>query len=217
MTRVRISMKYSLSLRLTSAFVREVNYIIMADEKSSGLIKGVSFGTIPPGGSQAKTLYLLSTGTAGERAMDISVQSKVASSSASDDSDEEALLDTRETLQTLTVMVASPLQCGFDTLYSRNSDVPLSLLDLDSFASNDLTPRGNATVTATLTCGMSWKLSLESIRLSAEVCTRYHSCLIHLTCHGRNLTPLNLSTRRLTPKVDSPSVCHLHRVSPVLN
>ncbi|KAI0767041.1 Gryzun, putative trafficking through golgi-domain-containing protein [Fomes fomentarius] len=63
-----------------------VNYIAMDDQRSTSLIKAVACGTLAPGVSVLKKLYLTNTGAPGERIVDISVQSQARTPSSSSSS-----------------------------------------------------------------------------------------------------------------------------------
>ena len=52
-----------------------VNSTVLENERSTSLLKGISFGALQPGANKVKTLYLSSTGLAGDRVLDISVHS----------------------------------------------------------------------------------------------------------------------------------------------
>ena len=53
-----------------------VNYIVMDDQRSTSLIKGIACGTLSPGVSILKKLYLTNLGAPGDRVVVISVQSQ---------------------------------------------------------------------------------------------------------------------------------------------
>src|ERR1700691_4065044 len=91
------------------------NHIAFDDQRSAVLIKGVSFGVVPPGVDVLKTLYLVNTGAAGDRILDISIQSRTmpkpspsGSTPISPDS-QSYPSDTSEALQTLTVPTVNPI------------------------------------------------------------------------------------------------------------
>lgn len=144
-----------------------VNTIILDDERSSGLIKGVSFGVLAPGVSALKTLYLANTGAAGERVLDFSIQS----TATGDVHENIELRDMTETLQTLVVPTVNPLAVGFDVVYRRTLGEQLGLADLKTFESDfwDDVDGGEAVVTFRMVCAEPWSLEIESVKLVTQV------------------------------------------------
>ncbi|THH08405.1 hypothetical protein EW145_g2735, partial [Phellinidium pouzarii] len=94
------------------------------EQQSAGLIKGISFGTVYPGTTACKTLRLMSTGSAGERVLDVSVQSRtlgLASSETSFSATVPMDMDMSEVLETLVIPVIAPFTVTHATTYARRT------------------------------------------------------------------------------------------------
>lgn len=96
-----------------------VNTIVLDNERSTGFIKGVSFGVLASGVCALKTLYLVNTGAAGNRMVDISVQSRSLTDSEETDGSLE-FQDVTETLQTLIVPTVDPIEISHTVTYTRS-------------------------------------------------------------------------------------------------
>lgn len=115
-----------------------VQFIALDDHKSSGLIKGVQFGTIRPGVSVVKTLVLMSSGAPGDRTIDVSVQSSTTVPSEvqaparapSETLDGLQNHDTGEILRTLLIPTLSAFVVRQDVGYQRCLELPPALADL---------------------------------------------------------------------------------------
>ena len=151
-----------------------VNSIVMGDERSSGLIKGVPFGVIAPGASVIKTLYLLNSGAPGNRMIDISIRSRSIATPPepmADGSILNELADASETLQTLVVPTVEPMQIVFEVVYRRALGQRRGLADLESYEDTfwDDGEGGEAVVNAKMKCEGPWALEVVDVRLVKEV------------------------------------------------
>jgi len=145
----------------------------MEDQESTSMIKGVSLGTIKPGDTVSRSLYLVNRHGVGDRTLDVSITShavtKQSSSSTSsdtdgdEDEDDESTTsggdtkvsteekspsrDVCETLRTVVVPALQPFSSTTETSYQRPSPSGQihSLFDLD--AGSDLS---RSSVTATV-------------------------------------------------------------------
>lgn len=158
-----------------------VNHIAFGDERSTGLIKGVSFGVVAPGVTVLKTLYLVNTGAGGDRTLDISIQSRAIPKSTSIDSPiaspassdaQEIMSDTSEVLQTLTVPTVNPIAVSYSIAYRRALKDRLGLSDLMSFSSDfwDDGEGGEALVTSRMEAVGPWSIEVLSVKLVRKVC-----------------------------------------------
>ncbi|OCH86086.1 hypothetical protein OBBRIDRAFT_890731 [Obba rivulosa] len=153
-----------------------VNYISVDDQRSSSLIKGVSLGVIPPGASLLKTIYLCSSGVAGDRTIDISVQSRSTatpepSSPASPSlSADISLVDKGETLQTLVVSAVEAFKLEHDVTYRRSLRPQPGPSDLRTFDADYWDDRdgGEAIVASTFVCSGPSSVAVEAIKLIRE-------------------------------------------------
>ncbi|PBK82765.1 hypothetical protein ARMGADRAFT_684202 [Armillaria gallica] len=148
-----------------------VNSITLDDERSSGLIKGISFGVLVPGVSSIKTLNLSNTGGAGDRMIDISIQSRVTSRhDSNEDLSKSEMEDVSEILQTLTVPTVKALNVAYDVTYRRPLAERLGLADLRRFEEDfwDEGEAGEALVTLRLECAGPWALELQKVALERQ-------------------------------------------------
>ncbi|KAK0494835.1 Gryzun, putative trafficking through golgi-domain-containing protein [Armillaria luteobubalina] len=148
-----------------------VNSITLDNERSSGLIKGISFGVLVPGVSSIKTLNLSNTGGAGDRMIDISIQSRVVSRyDSNEDLSKSEMEDVSEILQTLTVPTAKALNVAYDVAYRRPLVERLGLADLRRFEEDfwDEGETGEALVTLRLECAGPWALELQKVVLERQ-------------------------------------------------
>ncbi|KAJ7503038.1 Foie gras liver health family 1-domain-containing protein [Mycena galericulata] len=127
------------------------NTIILDDERSPSLIKGVNFGVLKPGVSVVKTLHLISSGGAGDRMVDVSIQSTVLDGHQSDNPE---LLDMTETLQTLVV----PTLDAIKLLVLRAGIADLRTYDHDFWDDSD---------------GGPWGLEVTSVKLLRQLNDRF--------------------------------------------
>lgn len=151
--------------------------MLFDDERSTGLIKGVSFGVVPPGVNVLKTLYLFNAGATGDRILDISIQSRIISEpppyglvTGSHDS-QSYPSDTSEALQTLTVPTVHPISVSYDVEYRRILGERPGLADLASFNSEywDDGEGGEALVRARMESTGPYRLHIESVKLIRHV------------------------------------------------
>jgi len=160
-----------------------VNRIILEDEESTSLIRGVKFGVMEPGVEIVKTLYLLNTGAVGDRTLDVSIRSQSAtqlpSSPVPRTPDSAGPHDTNETLQTLVIPTTQAIKITSNVAYQRSMQPQAGLADLRTYG-NDLWEdrvSGEATITSTFQCAATCGLKLESIQLENQVqCIRFRRC-----------------------------------------
>ena len=157
-----------------------VNHILFDGQQSTGLIKGVSFGTLPPGVNVSKTLYLVNTGAPGDRALDISIRSQIKSKSppvslpaATPSSPETSadVFDTSETLQILTIPTVIPIKITYDVGYKRPLADRPGIANLKTFEDEfrDDGEGVEALISSRLETVGPWCLELLSIELDREV------------------------------------------------
>ena len=152
-----------------------MNYITLDGNKSTGLIKGVHFGVIQPSVNVAKTLYLLNTGSPGDRTIDISVQSRSTTSRISPMTPDGSVTnisssDSNETLQTLVIPTVQAIKMDYAVTFRRSLHPQMGLSDLRAFEGDYWDDRiGEALITSTLRCIGPWSLKFESIKLEREV------------------------------------------------
>ncbi|KII95624.1 hypothetical protein PLICRDRAFT_662357 [Plicaturopsis crispa FD-325 SS-3] len=154
-----------------------VNQIVFDDQTSSGLIKGIPFGVVAPGVNVLKTLHLINTGAAGDRVLDISVQSRSTATPAPVESPTSpeypasaALVDTNEILQTMVVPTAAPFKVTRHVSYRRALGEGPGLADLRTYEGDFWDDRdgGEAIVTTTLECTGPWGVDIESLKLDRK-------------------------------------------------
>jgi hypothetical protein len=144
-----------------------VNAIVIDDEQSSGLIKGIEFGTVHPGETSMKVLYLSMSGAAGPRIIDISIQSRV---------DTEGIIQgDSEVLKTVTVQGLLAFSWETDVTYSHPVDSPAPWLDLSQIDAERHRVEAEAVVAVKLKLESPWDLSIQSIRLIEKVCRLFHN------------------------------------------
>jgi hypothetical protein len=151
-----------------------VNHIVFDDQRSAGLIKGVSFGVVAPGVNVLKTLYLVNSGAAGDRTLDISIQSRTMPKFSSSDSLHNSQTypsDTSEALQTLTVPTVNPIAVSYNVGYRRALAERPGLANLTAFDGEfwDDTNGGEALVSARMEIMGPYNLNVESVRLNRQV------------------------------------------------
>lgn len=142
-----------------------VNEMTMEDVTSTSLIKGISFGTLKPGETSRRTLFLLSSGSAGERVLDFSIQSQSSSSITLP----EGAQNIDETLHTLVVNAVMPLALVAEQTYSREANPSPGLLDLRRFDPTFFHRSYSSVTSAEVeSCG-PWEIAIESIKLLPKV------------------------------------------------
>lgn len=147
-----------------------MNVIRVDDEHSQSLIKGVILGTVMPGETVLKTLYLKNTGGVGDRVLDISIQSR-----------SPVAQDTSEMLRTLFVPTVASMKIEYDVKYVHARGPLPMLTDLRTYGSNywDDGEGGEALVKARMACMGPWGVSVETVRLVRKV-----SLLRPVVCYG---------------------------------
>lgn len=153
--------------------------ITFDDQKSSGLIKGVQFGTVNPGVSVVKTLVLMSSGAPGDRMIDVSVQSSTTgrspsearSPSPSETPDGLQNHDTEEILRTLLIPTSSAFMVRQDVAYQRSLGPPPALADLSVLEGADWEGcvSGEAVVTTVVECAAPCGVEVEEVVLRRVV------------------------------------------------
>ncbi|KAF7792767.1 hypothetical protein EIP86_003865 [Pleurotus ostreatoroseus] len=151
-----------------------VHSISYDKESWTNLIKGVSFGVLAPGVSVLKTLYLNSSGAAGDRVIDISIQSRntadapaPAISPLSPKSPAVQAADTGETLRTVVVPTVSPIEAETSVMYSRSRNAQPPLADLETYDHEfwEDGVGGEATVVTSWRCVGPHGLHIESVKM----------------------------------------------------
>ncbi|KAI0343684.1 hypothetical protein BDW22DRAFT_1328221 [Trametopsis cervina] len=143
-------------------------------ETWSNLIKGVTFGRLAPGVSAVRTLYLNSSVAAGDRVIDLSIQSNnltytpAPSTPLSPLSPSSAPADTGETLRTLVVPTIAPIIAEDLVKYRRSTAMQPGLAELSTYSDQywDGAGCGIAIVSTTWTCVAPHGLKVESAKLS---------------------------------------------------
>jgi hypothetical protein len=154
----------------TGSHLYKVNVIRVDDEHSQSLIKGVTLGTIMPGETALKTLYLKNTGGVGDRVLDISIQSR-----------SPVAQDTSEVLRTLSVPTVAPMKVDYGVKYVHARGPLPGLTDLHTYEGDywDDGEGGEAFVSARMACMGPWGISVETVRLVRKV-----SLLRPVVCYG---------------------------------
>jgi trafficking protein particle complex subunit 11 len=124
---------------------------------------------LAPGLRVLKTLYLVNTGAAGHRMVDISVQSRSTDSEEIDESLE--FQDVTDTLQTLIVPTVDPIEISHTVTYTRSLSEWPGLADLRTFDTDFCDDRrgGQALIKSKMVCVGPSEIEIESIRLEREV------------------------------------------------
>lgn len=157
-------------------------YIVFDDQRSSGLIKGIRLGTIAPGVSATKTLYLVGSGAPGDRMLDISIQSTSVQPESTSEGDEDAeprsssslsehaTIDSCEKLQTIVIPTSGALAVTYDVAYRRSKDAMPALADLSTVEDDfwDDSYGGVAVVTTRIECLAPCGLVVESLKLHRQ-------------------------------------------------
>lgn len=152
-----------------------VNSIVLENERSTSLIKGISFGVLQPGANRVKTLFLISTGLAGDRVLDLSVRSRLPGDQGEveegmDRTKDEMDDDSTETLHTLTVPAVEPFRINYDVAYRRSTQEWQGLADLKTFGGDYWDGRGGeAVINVRIECPGPWPIEVEGVVLEREV------------------------------------------------
>ena len=157
-----------------------VNTMEVDDQKSAGLIKGIGIGLLSPGMTACKTIYLTSTGSTGDRLIDISIQSVLPQDEDGGPEEERTpLRDRCEYLQTLTIPTVAPLLIKHEVTYSRHHDLGCGPAHLGTYDSDtwDESSGGRALITTTfhcVECKGANTLLVEKMMLQPQVsCSSY--------------------------------------------
>ncbi|KAF9486045.1 hypothetical protein BDN70DRAFT_870556 [Pholiota conissans] len=145
-----------------------INWIVVDDERSTSLIKGIDLGVLPPGANAIKTVHLFNTGAGGDRMVDISIVTSPISDTEDDTGDqEEALRDEMEHLKMLVVPTVAPIKVKQSVVYRHALGAWAGLADLRTFDESywDNRRGGEAVATASLACVGPWSLRIESVEL----------------------------------------------------
>ncbi|PIL33423.1 hypothetical protein GSI_04045 [Ganoderma sinense ZZ0214-1] len=157
-----------------------VNYIAMDDQRSTSLIKGVACGTLAPGVSILKKLYLTNHGGDGERVIDISVQSEARAPSlapaappaspTSPTLSTAPLVDKTETLRTIAIAAIQAFTVAHATTYRRPTRLQPGLADLETFGGGkrDEGSAVEALVTSTMTVVAPSGIVIDSMVLQRK-------------------------------------------------
>lgn len=176
------------------------NVILLDDERSTSLIKGVNFGVLKPGVSIVKTLHLISGGGAGDRMVDVSIQSTAVRAQQPENPE---LLDMTETLQTLVVPTLDAIKVNYGVVYKRAVGARAGVADLRTYDHDfwEDGDGGEAIVTTSMECAGPWGLEVLSVKLNREV----GAFLVYAT-------DSDLSLRRIT---NMPG-CWRHPLTPTM-
>ncbi|KAF8549955.1 hypothetical protein OG21DRAFT_1420431 [Imleria badia] len=156
-----------------------VQFITFDGQKSSGLIKGVHFGTVKPGVSVVKTLVLMSSGAPGDRTIDVSVQSsttlrpaspsqsQAGSPSPSETLDASQNHEAGEILRTLLIPTSSAFVVRQDVVYQRSLQPPPALADLSVLEGPhwEACVGAEAVVTTVVECAAPCGVEVEEVAL----------------------------------------------------
>ncbi|KAF8911521.1 Gryzun, putative trafficking through golgi-domain-containing protein [Gymnopilus junonius] len=151
-----------------------VNWIVVDEERSSSLIKGIHVGVLAPGVSVTKTLHLFSTGAAGDRMVDISVQTRTVSrklegiqeeDNGKNDEQQHHAHDMMEHLKMFTIPTVEPIQVTHDVSYRRSLKSWSGPADLQTFEESFWDDRkgGEALINVLMSCVGPWSLNIESV------------------------------------------------------
>jgi hypothetical protein len=148
-----------------------VNWLVVDDQRSSSLIKGIHLGVLAPGVSAVKTMHLFNTGAGGDRMLDVSILTSPVSDTEEETGGEEALHDEMEHLKMLVVPTVAPIKTAQSISYRHASGSWSGLADLQTFDESfwDNRRGGEAIATATMSCVGPWSLRIESVQLERQV------------------------------------------------
>ncbi|KAL0955838.1 hypothetical protein HGRIS_002040 [Hohenbuehelia grisea] len=155
-----------------------INSISVDGETSGGLVKGISFGTLTPGATAFKTLLLTTKGAAGDRMIDVSIQSrpKAAHVPLEDENEPDTKAETipsqdvSEVLQTLVMPTVDPFKTSYSVAYCRKLAEHAGPADLRTFDSEYWDDRqgGEAQVVFSAECASPWGLDISSMVLTHQ-------------------------------------------------
>nr|GAT57844.1 glutathione transferase omega-1 [Mycena chlorophos] len=140
------------------------NWIQLDEERSSSLVKGINLGALKPGVSVVKTLHLISTGGAGDRVLDISIQSAAV---VDEPPENPELQDLTELLQTVVVPTNEAIKAEFGVVYKRARGPGTGVADLRTYGHDywDDADGGEATVTTRMSCSGPWGVEVVNMVL----------------------------------------------------
>lgn len=187
--------------------------MVVDNERSASLVKGINLGVLSPGTSAVKTLHLFNSGAGGDRVVDVSVQTRTKIPQTKEDEDKEddgendgpereeddeshpnSGNDMMEHLKLLVVPTVKAIQVTNDVVYRRALDPWSGLADLKTFDESfwDTRQGGEALVNIVMTCVGPWGLNVESIELgrlvsSADISDRTVVLMYFRTTHRRRL------------------------------
>lgn len=155
-----------------------MQFLTFDGQKSSGLIKGVQFGTVQPGVSVVETMVLMSSGAPGDRTIDVSIQSsnlasqsQSRASSPSESADDAQNHNTDEILRTLSIPTLSAFVVHQDVDYRRSLQSPPALADLAALEGPwEASVCGEAVVTTVVECTAACGVEVEEMTLRRVVC-----------------------------------------------
>lgn len=139
------------------------------------MIKGVPCGVLAPGVNVIKTLYLVNTGAAGDRMIDLSVQSRSTATPSKPTSpvspEGRELSDVSELLQTLVVPTVDPVKVTYAVNYRRALGERPGLADLTTYEGDfwDDGDGGEAIVNVKMECAGPWGMDIEYVKLLRKV------------------------------------------------
>ncbi|KAJ7647712.1 Gryzun, putative trafficking through golgi-domain-containing protein [Roridomyces roridus] len=143
------------------------NWILLEEERSSSLIKAVNLGVLQPGSSAVKTLRIISSGGAGDRMIDVSIQSTALGGRQTENPE---LQDMTETLQTLVVPTLDAFKVDFGLLHRRALGPRAEVADLRTYEYDfwDDSDGGEAVITTRVECTGPWGLEVSSVKLHRQ-------------------------------------------------
>ncbi|KAI6029321.1 Gryzun, putative trafficking through golgi-domain-containing protein [Pisolithus microcarpus] len=158
-----------------------VQYIVHNGHRSSGLIKGAECGIIAPGASVRKTFILVASGAAGNRTIDVSVQSNASSTlptvhrptglSMSSSTSSLAANDTNEFLRTLVIPATAPFSVTHDVEYQVSLCPARPLSELSTLG-GDTWDGGEVIIMTKLECMAPCGLEVEGLELKRQESNR---------------------------------------------
>ncbi|KAI6095077.1 Foie gras liver health family 1-domain-containing protein [Pisolithus sp. B1] len=158
-----------------------VQYIVHDDHRSSGLIKGAECGIVPPGASVRKTFILVASGAAGNRTIDVSVQSNALSTlptvrkstglSMSSSTSSLVANDTNEFLRTLVIPATAPFSVTHDVEYQVSLRPARPLSELSTLG-GDSWDGGEVIIMTKLECIAPRGLEVEGLKLKRQESNR---------------------------------------------
>ncbi|KAG8955611.1 hypothetical protein FRC04_007602 [Tulasnella sp. 424] len=156
-----------------------VNKISFEEEESTGLIKGVQFGTLQPGGIASKTLYIYNSGFPGNRVLDVSIRTRLHALEHDESSTAPPIpespttaaapSDSSELLRTIAIPVVRPFECVSQVTYhrttasggSRGQSSFKEILDLTQFERGEFDVKYEAMVVSELGIGKDGRCGAE--------------------------------------------------------